>query len=164
MCSPELASAWMADSRPEPGPWTSTDTRLTPAATASRPATSAATVAANGVDFLEPLKPALPALDHTIALPWLSAIVISVLLKVALMCATPSASTARLRAFGRAAAVAGLLGPLEAPVLGVVGLATLVLPRFLWCQQRGCGQPGGPGGSALPRFHLWARRIPMIRA
>src|SRR6187455_3008336 len=94
----------MADSRPDPGPCTRTDTRFTPAATASRPAISAATVAAKGVDFFEPLKPALPELDHTIACPWLSEIVISVLLKVALMCATPSASTARLRAFGRAPA------------------------------------------------------------
>ena len=62
----------------------------------------AATVAANGVDFFEPLKPALPELDQTMALPWLSEIVISVLLKVAFTCAMPSASTARLRAFGRA--------------------------------------------------------------
>src|SRR5687768_1640897 len=102
MWRPELASAWIADSRPEPGPCTSTDTRFTPAANASLPACSAATVAANGVDFFDPLNPALPALDQTTALPALSLIVIRVLLKVALMCATPSASTARLRAFGRA--------------------------------------------------------------
>src|SRR5688572_10026031 len=126
MWSPELASAWIADSRPEPGPCTSTDTRRTPAATASRPACSAATVAANGVDFFEPLNPALPALDHTTALPALSVIVISVLLNVALMCATPSASTARLRALGRGAAVVGLVGAL-AGVLAVLGLANLVV-------------------------------------
>ena len=47
----------------------------------------------SGVDFLEPLKPAFPALAHTMTFPWLSAIVMIVLLKVALMCATPSAST-----------------------------------------------------------------------
>jgi hypothetical protein len=60
------------------------------------------------VDFFEPLKPALPALDHTTALPALSVIVMSVLLNVALMCATPSASTARLRAFGRGRGGTGL--------------------------------------------------------
>src|SRR5688572_22498561 len=64
-----------------------------PRLTASRAHASAATVAANGVDFFEPLKPALPELPHVTTLPWLSVIVTSVLLNVALMCATPSAST-----------------------------------------------------------------------
>src|SRR5690242_19308 len=62
---------------------------------ASRAHCSAATVAANGVLFFEPLKPALPDEPHATALPWLSVIVTVVLLKVALMCATPSASTTR---------------------------------------------------------------------
>src|SRR5688500_10646226 len=62
---------------------------------ASRATASAATVAANGVDFFEPLKPARPALPHAITSPFESVIVICVLLKVALMCATPSDSTAR---------------------------------------------------------------------
>lgn len=75
----------MADSRPDPGPRTLTKTLRTPMAAASRPAFSAAIVAANGVDFLEPLKPAVPAEAHTSTLPELSAIVISVLLNVALM-------------------------------------------------------------------------------
>src|SRR5213596_682844 len=83
----------MADSRPEPGPCTRTCTRFTPRFNASRAACSAATVAANGVDFLEPLKPAFPDEPHVIALPCRSVIVMSVLLKVAVTCAMPSAST-----------------------------------------------------------------------
>src|ERR671919_2698872 len=78
-CSPAEASAWIADSRPEPGPWTRTCTRRTPSVTASRAACSAATVAANGVDFLEPLKPALPDEPHATAFPWESVMVIVVL-------------------------------------------------------------------------------------
>src|SRR5216117_2178033 len=54
ICRPAVASAWIADSRPEPGPCTRTCTRRTPRFIASRAACSAATVAANGVDFLEP--------------------------------------------------------------------------------------------------------------
>ena len=68
-------------------------------ATASLPHCSAATVAAKGVDFFEPLKPALPALPHTTVFPALSVMVMRVLLNVALMCATPSASTTFLLRF-----------------------------------------------------------------
>jgi hypothetical protein len=64
-----------------------------PMESASRAACSPATVAANGVLFLEPLNPALPADPHDTVLPRASVIVIVVLLKVALTCATPSAST-----------------------------------------------------------------------
>ena len=63
---------------------------------ASRAQFSAATVAANGVDFFEPLKPALPAVPHASVLPRMSVRVISTLLKVAEMCAIPSDSTAFL--------------------------------------------------------------------
>jgi hypothetical protein len=45
--------------------------------------------------FLEPLNPALPEEPQDTALPCESVMVIVVLLKVALMCATPSASTTR---------------------------------------------------------------------
>src|SRR5881398_3364375 len=86
----------MADSRPEPGPWTRTCTRFTPAPSASRAHCSAATVAANGVLFLEPLNPALPEDPQDTALPCVSVMVMVVLLNVALMWATPSASTTRL--------------------------------------------------------------------
>src|SRR5688572_19363106 len=85
----------MADSRPLPGPCTRTCTRRTPRPSASRAACSAATVAANGVDFLEPLKPALPEEPHATVFPRMSVIVIVVLLNVASMCATPSGSTTR---------------------------------------------------------------------
>src|SRR5262249_2732375 len=93
ICSPAVARAWIADSRPDPGPCTRTCTRLTPRVSASRAARSAATVAANGADVFEPLKPALPDEPHVIALPDKSVIVMSVLLKVAVMWAMPSAST-----------------------------------------------------------------------
>src|SRR6267378_6490784 len=83
ICSPALASAWIADSRPDPGPCTRTCTRFTPRFSASRAACSAATVAAKGVDFLYPLNPALPEEPQVIALPCKSAIVMSVLLNVA---------------------------------------------------------------------------------
>src|SRR6478609_606058 len=89
----------MADSRPLPGPCTRTCTRFTPAVNASRAHCSAATVAAKGVLFLEPLKPALPDEPHDTALPCESVIVMVVLLNVALMCATPSASTTRFAFF-----------------------------------------------------------------
>src|SRR3954462_4928188 len=83
----------MADSRPLPGPWTRTWTRRRPRFIASRPQFSAATVAANGVLFFEPLKPALPAEPHASVLPRMSVMVISRLLNVAEMWATPSDST-----------------------------------------------------------------------
>ena len=101
ICRPAAASAWIADSRPDPGPCTRTSKRLTPSPTASRPTFSAAMVAANGVDFFDPLNPAVPALAQTTALPALSVIVMIVLLKVALICAIPSASTTFLLRFGR---------------------------------------------------------------
>jgi hypothetical protein len=50
---------------------------------ASFAADEAAICAANGVDFLEPLKPALPAVPQEIVFPVESAIVIIVLLKLA---------------------------------------------------------------------------------
>jgi hypothetical protein len=52
-------------------------------------------VAANGVDFFDPLKPAFPDDPHATVFPLRSVIVMVVLLKVALMCATPSASMTR---------------------------------------------------------------------
>src|SRR5437588_8347431 len=88
---PAVASAWIADSRPDPGPCTRTCTRRTPRLIASRPAASPATVAANGVDFFEPLKPALPDEPHEMVFPRGSVMVMVVLLKVALTWAMPSA-------------------------------------------------------------------------
>ncbi len=85
ICKPDACKAWIADSRPEPGPWTRTCTRFTPRLSASFAACSAATVAANGVDFFEPLNPDLPGVPQTTVLPSMSVIVTIVLLKVALM-------------------------------------------------------------------------------
>src|SRR3954454_15884448 len=112
-CRPADASAWMADSRPLPGPCTRTCTRFTPRPSASRAHCSAATVAANGVLFFDPLKPAFPDEPQATALPWLSVIVTVVLLNVALMCATPSASTTRF-AFFPVAIIRVLVIPSEA--------------------------------------------------
>src|SRR5437588_6465754 len=78
-----------ADSRPEPGPETSTSSVRRPCSPALRTASSAAICAANGVDLREPLKPIVPADDHEIVLPCASVMVIIVLLKVELTCATP---------------------------------------------------------------------------
>src|SRR5688500_6727146 len=63
---------------------------FTPYSSAARPADSAATCAANGVDLREPLKPAPPDVAHDSALPCRSVIVMIVLLNEAWMCAIPS--------------------------------------------------------------------------
>src|SRR6266550_805894 len=89
----------MADSRPDPGPCTLTCTRRTPSVTASRPACSPATVAAKGVDFFDPLKPALPDEPQEIVFPLLSVMVMVVLLNVARTWAIPSASIMRFAFF-----------------------------------------------------------------
>src|SRR5262245_33865668 len=65
-------AAWrdrIAVSRPEPGPLTKTSTLRTPCSCARRAACSAASCAANGVDFREPLKPTLPEDAHAIVFP-----------------------------------------------------------------------------------------------
>src|SRR5688500_1283329 len=85
---------------------------------ASRPQFSAATVAANGVDFLEPLKPALPADPQARALPRMSVIVMSRLLNVAETWAMPSGSTT-------------FLERLAAGALAGTGAVILLLRHFL---------------------------------
>src|SRR4051812_24124426 len=89
---PRLFSARTADSRPGPGPLMRTSRFFTPHSTATLPAASAATWAANGVDLREPLKPAPPDVAHDKALPWRSVIVMMVLLNDAWTCAMPSAT------------------------------------------------------------------------
>src|SRR6185369_11208148 len=61
-----------------------------PCSCARRAASSAASCAAKGVDLREPLKPRAPALDHDTALPLMSVIVTTVLLKVDWMWAMPA--------------------------------------------------------------------------
>ena len=58
-----------ADSRPDPGPLTKTSILFIPLSTAFFKASSAATLAANGVLLREPLKPCTPVLDQAIVLP-----------------------------------------------------------------------------------------------
>ena len=79
---PLACRALKAVSRPDPGPLTSTDNTFIPTSKAFAAAASAATCAAYGVDFLDPLKPFWPADAHEIILPLVSAIDTIVLLNV----------------------------------------------------------------------------------
>src|SRR6476646_12205204 len=90
---PSAFSARTADSRPGPGPLIRTSRFLTPHSCAARPAASAATCAANGVDLREPLKPAPPEVAHDSALPCRSVIVMIVLLNDACTWAMHSETT-----------------------------------------------------------------------
>src|SRR5215467_5967457 len=103
--SPRALRARTADSRPGPGPLIRTSRFLTPHSCAARPAASAATCAAKGVDLREPLKPAPPDVAQASALPCRSVIVMIVLLNDAWMCAIPSATF--FLTFLRARAAAG---------------------------------------------------------
>src|ERR1700681_1182006 len=114
---PSAFSARTADSRPGPGPLILTSRFLTPHSTATRPARSAATCAAKGVDLREPLNPAPPDVAHDSALPCRSVIVMIVLLNDAWICAMPSATffltflRTRAPTFGFCGAVAILRCP-----------------------------------------------------
>jgi CheY-like chemotaxis protein len=94
-------SARSADSRPEPGPRTSTSRVFMPCSCAFLAASSAATCAANGVDLRDPLNPTLPDDAQAMTLPCVSAIVTIVLLNDDLMCAMPCVMFLRSRRFGR---------------------------------------------------------------
>src|SRR5579871_3933577 len=63
-----------------------------PCSIAFRPASSAASCAANGVDLREPLNPREPALDHATVFPFTSVIVTTVLLNVDWIWAMPVAT------------------------------------------------------------------------
>lgn len=93
MSRPAPERARIADSRPEPGPFTYTSTRRSPRSCASRAAAVAATCAAYGVFFRLPLKPILPELAHEITLPYWSVNVTITLLNVAFTYAWPFDST-----------------------------------------------------------------------
>ena len=83
--NPVDPKALIADSLPFPGPFITTSTCFMPCSIAFFPASSAASCAAKGVDFREPLNPLLPDDDQEIVLPVVSVIVIMVLLNVELM-------------------------------------------------------------------------------
>ena len=83
--SPVDPRALIADSLPLPGPLMTTSTCFMPCSIAFFPASSAASCAANGVDFLEPLNPLFPEEDQDTVLPVVSVIVIIVLLNVELI-------------------------------------------------------------------------------
>src|SRR5262249_54870140 len=105
MVKPAACSERNADSRPEPGPATSTSSVRMPCSCAFLAASSAATWAAYGVDLREPLKPMVPDDDQAMVLPWASVIVIMVLLNDALTCATPDAMFLRSRRRTRVASL-----------------------------------------------------------
>ena len=80
--NPLDCNALKAVSLPEPGPLISTFKFFIPNSNAFDAAESAATCAAYGVDFLDPLNPFWPAEAHDITFPLVSAIEIIVLLNV----------------------------------------------------------------------------------
>ena len=86
---PDCDKARMALSRPAPGPFTYTSTLFIPASSATFAASEAAIWAAYGVFFLEPLKPILPALLQDITWPCLLVKLMMMLLKLAVICASP---------------------------------------------------------------------------
>src|SRR5580693_5032317 len=102
---PAACSARSADSRPEPGPRTSTSRVFMPCSCAFLAASSAATCAAYGVDLREPLKPITPEDDHEMVLPCTSVMVIMVLLNEAFTWATPEAMFLRSRLRTRVASL-----------------------------------------------------------
>src|SRR5438552_16414042 len=73
--SPTALSARTADSRPGPGPLMRTSMFFTPHSCAARPARSAATWAANGVDLRDPLNSAFPEVALERVLPCRSGMV-----------------------------------------------------------------------------------------
>src|SRR5262245_29586940 len=113
MVRPAACSARSADSRPEPGPQTSTSSMRIPCSCAFLAQSSAATCAANGVDLREPLKPCAPADDQAIVLPCASVTVIIVLLNVELTWATPDEMFLRSRRRTRVASLAMVILPVD---------------------------------------------------
>src|SRR6516225_1044157 len=99
MDKPAACRAVIADSRPEPGPLTRTSISFNPNLVARSAAVSAARWAANGVLLRLPLKPTVPAEAKQRVSPLVSVMVTMVLLKVALMWATPRLTLRRALRF-----------------------------------------------------------------
>src|SRR6478752_7917883 len=104
---PEFARERIEPSLPAPGPFTYTSTLRTPASEAVFAASAAAICAAYGVFFLEPLNPILPALLQEITWPFLFVKLMMMLLKLAVMCASPYESTFTILFFAAAFALSG---------------------------------------------------------
>src|SRR5205823_10629580 len=102
---PAACSARSDDSRPEPGPATSTSKVRMPCSCAFLETSSAATCAAYGVDLRDPLKPIVPAEDQAMVLPCASVMVMVVLLNDEFTCATPEAIFLRSRRRTRVASL-----------------------------------------------------------
>src|SRR6186997_2895334 len=157
MVKPADCNARSADSRPEPGPATSTSSVRMPCSIAFLAASSAATCAANGVDLREPLKPLLPDDDQAIALPCASVMVIIVLLNDAFTCATPEAIFLRSRRRTRCVASLPMLDPVAAhpgndrrqsPTVTVETRITSSCPRWPLQAPCACGRWCGCAGRA----------------
>src|SRR6476661_8959234 len=106
MVNPADCSERSADSRPEPGPATSTSRVRMPCSWAFLDTSSAATCAAYGVEFRAPLKPIVPADDQAMVLPCASVMVMVVLLNDEFTWATPEAMFLRSRRRTRVASLA----------------------------------------------------------
>src|SRR5580692_2628173 len=117
---PAACSARSADSRPEPGPATSTSSVRMPCSCAFLETSSAATCAAYGVDLREPLKPIVPADDQAMVLPCASVMVMVVLLNDEFTCATPEAIFLRSRRRTRVASL-----PIPNPFLTISNAAVM---------------------------------------
>src|SRR5215472_15071725 len=131
IAKPTAWSARSADSRPAPGPLTSISRVRMPCSWALRPASSAATWAAYGVDLRLPLKPLEPDDDQAITLPWASVIVIMVLLNDAFTCATPAVMFLRSRRRTRVACGLAMLSLASYFFLPAIGFALPLRVRAL---------------------------------
>src|SRR5262244_1619134 len=159
MVKPAACKARSADSRPDPGPATSTSRVRMPCSWALRATSSPATWAAYGVDLRDPLKPMVPADDQAIALPWASVMVIIVLLKDAFTWATPEAMFLRSRRRTRTASLP-ILNPFATRRSGphVILAITSSCPRSPWLDLYGSARwceyadrgPAGRAGAADP--------------
>src|SRR3569623_2457756 len=113
---PAAYRARSADSRPEPGPRTSTSRVFMPCSWAFLAAASAATWAAYGVDLREPVNPMTPDDDQEMVFPCTSVMVTMVLVKLAFTCATPEVMFLRsLRRTRATSALANLLPSFRYP-------------------------------------------------
>src|SRR5262249_14885657 len=169
--SPATCSERIAASRPEPGPFTQTSTRLRPMLMASRAVASAATCAANGVLLREPLKPAFPALAQLITFPSVSVIVMMVLLKLACTWATPLVPTLRSRFLpfltsATLVLLAGRARPAGSAVHpGAFGAGSAVLRPGASGAGSAVLRPGasGAGSALLAGFHFLAAHGHLLR-